>query len=153
MADQVSGTHDERVEMALADALGDRPGALHALAVAARRLVASMAAGSSEILYQTYAVSNVFTFSGKPGDGFIHIATYKNHVNLGFNRGAFLQDEHGLLEGTGKAIRHIRLRGEETLRRPEVLELIEQAVAQGARLVDEKGSRSPQVFVDKSKRG
>ena len=146
-------SHQEQVETALSDLLGDRPGAMLDLVKTFETAwVAELAPGSSEILYLTHAVSNVFTFTGKPGDAFIHIAVYTNHVNLGFNRGAFLDDLHGVLEGTGKAIRHVRLRGEETLRRPEVVALIEQAVAFGADAAAEKGGADPQVFVDKSKR-
>jgi len=145
-------THQQDVESALADLLADHSGGLLDLVLSARRRVAELAPGSSEILYLTHAVSNVFTFTGKPGDAFIHIAVYTNHVNLGFNRGAFLEDPKGTLEGTGKAIRHVRLRGEETLRQPEVVELIEQAVAIGAEAAEEKGGPVKQVFINKSKR-
>ncbi|MEM1180507.1 MAG: DUF1801 domain-containing protein [Acidobacteriota bacterium] len=145
-------TQEQRVEAALRDLLGDRPGAMLELVLAARRLVTELAPGSSEILYLTHAISNVFTFTAKPGDGFIHIAVYARHVNMGFNRGAFLDDPHGLLEGTGKAIRHVRLDGEETLRRPELSELIERAAAQGADAAARKGGRAEQVFIDKTTR-
>jgi len=48
-----------------------------------------------------------FSFTGKQGLGFIHIATYANHVNIGFDRGTELEDPDELLRGTGKLIRHI----------------------------------------------
>jgi hypothetical protein len=35
---------------------------------------------------------------------------FKAHVNVGFFRGAELFDPNGLLEGTGKFIRHVKLR-------------------------------------------
>jgi hypothetical protein len=35
---------------------------------------------------------------------------FKAHVNVGFFRGAELADPGGLLEGTGKFMRHVKLR-------------------------------------------
>ncbi|MHC4416754.1 MAG: DUF1801 domain-containing protein [Planctomycetota bacterium] len=39
------------------------------------------------------------------------IAAAKDHVTLGFARGAELADPAGRLEGTGKDMRHIRIKG------------------------------------------
>ena len=52
-----------------------------------------------------YAVSIAFTYTEKSRGAFCHIAVYKGHVNLGFNRGAELPGGEGVLEGTGKLIR------------------------------------------------
>ena len=41
---------------------------------------------------------------------FAYVNAYNAHVNLGFFYGAFLPDEFGLLEGTGKRMRHVKLR-------------------------------------------
>jgi hypothetical protein len=51
----------------------------------------------------------------------------KNHVTLGFHSGALLEDPAGILEGTGKNIRHVKLRTKEDLERPEVAALIRAA--------------------------
>lgn len=37
-----------------------------------------------------------------------YLASYSDHVNLGFYRGAELPDPRKLLEGTGKALRHVK---------------------------------------------
>ncbi|MEX2143744.1 MAG: DUF1801 domain-containing protein [Anaerolineales bacterium] len=37
------------------------------------------------------------------------IILYKEHVNLGFPRGVDLPDPEGLLEGTGKRARHVKI--------------------------------------------
>lgn len=42
--------------------------------------------------------------------GFGYVNAYKDHVNLGFFLGALLPDPAGLLEGTGKRGRHVKLR-------------------------------------------
>lgn len=43
---------------------------------------------------------------------FAYVNVFKAHVNVGFFRGAELSDPHGLLEGTGKRMRHVKLRPE-----------------------------------------
>ena len=40
---------------------------------------------------------------------FAYINAFKSHVNVGFFRGAELPDPDGLLEGTGKFMRHVKL--------------------------------------------
>jgi len=44
--------------------------------------------------------------AGKP---FCGVFAYAKHVSLEFGNGAALPDEHGVLEGTGKLRRHIKL--------------------------------------------
>jgi hypothetical protein len=41
---------------------------------------------------------------------FAYVNAFKAHVNVGFFRGAELADPAGLLEGTGKYMRHVKLR-------------------------------------------
>lgn len=41
---------------------------------------------------------------------FAYVNVFKAHVNVGFFCGASLPDPAGLLEGTGKAMRHVKLR-------------------------------------------
>lgn len=40
---------------------------------------------------------------------FAYVNTFKSHVNVGFFRGATLADPAGLLEGSGKRMRHVKL--------------------------------------------
>jgi len=44
------------------------------------------------------------------GEPFCYVVGYAKHVNLGFCDGASLPDPEGLLEGTGKAMRHVKIR-------------------------------------------
>jgi hypothetical protein len=53
----------------------------------------------------------------------------KYHVTFGFLRGTSLPDPGKLLEGTGKNLRHVKLRAAEDLRKPALKKLI-QAAAQ-----------------------
>jgi hypothetical protein len=100
------------------------------LALAVRRLVLEEAPAASEIVYDAYnAVALGFTLTGRFREAFCHVAVYTAHVNLGFNHGAYLPDPDGLLEGTGKHIRHLRLTRLEDLRRPHLRRFLRAALA------------------------
>lgn len=43
---------------------------------------------------------------------FGYVNAFRDHVNVGFFRGAEIDDPAGLLEGTGKFMRHVKLRPE-----------------------------------------
>ncbi len=58
-----------------------------------------------------------------------YLASYSDHVNLGFYRGAELHDPRKLLEGTGKALRHVKVRSLEQARSRPLRDLIREAVA------------------------
>lgn len=40
---------------------------------------------------------------------FAYVGVFKSHVNVGFFRGTEIADPEGLLEGTGKRMRHVKL--------------------------------------------
>ncbi len=84
-----------------------------------------------ESIYDAYnAVAIGFSFTGRLKDGFIHIATYSRHVNLGFNHGASLPDPEGVLRGTGTSVRHIRIEKGEDSKREFLGEYIRAAIEQ-----------------------
>jgi len=60
-------------------------------------------------------------------DGMCHINVFVRHVNLGFSRGAELDDPRGVLRGTGKAMRHITLKTLSDLNRPEIRTYLREA--------------------------
>ncbi len=55
------------------------------------------------------------------------INAFKAHVNVGFFRGAELADPAGLLEGTGKYMRHVKLRPDGDIDGTALIRLIESA--------------------------
>ncbi len=61
---------------------------------------------------------------GKMAAGYAYARAFRAHVNLGFLRGVALPDPEGLLEGTGKALRHIKLRMPEEALAPAVRALM-----------------------------
>jgi hypothetical protein len=59
--------------------------------------------------------------------GFAYVNIFKAHVNVGFFRGAALPDPTGLLEGTGRFMRHVKLRPGARLDAGAIARLIESA--------------------------
>ena len=62
------------------------------------------------------------TFEAK--DPFCFYMVGKNHVTFGFHYGTSLEDPEGLLEGSGKNLRHVKLRSVEDLEKKGLKELV-----------------------------
>lgn len=60
---------------------------------------------------------------------FAYVNSFKDHVNVGFFRGSELEDPMGLLEGTGKHMRHVKLRADSDIDTTALIRLIESAYA------------------------
>ena len=58
---------------------------------------------------------------------FAYVNAFKAHVNVGFFRGAEIADPERLLEGTGKFMRHVKLRPERDVDATALMKLIETA--------------------------
>lgn len=66
----------------------------------------------------------------KMSEGCLYVLPHTEHVNLGFYRGAHLDDPAKLLEGTGKAMRHVKIRSIDEAEDPAVRALIEAGLAE-----------------------
>ncbi len=102
------------------------------VALALREIILEEAPDASESIYQVYTVAIWFGFSGKMKDMFCYITTNAGHVNLGFPRGASLSDPNRVLEGDGKAMRHIKFRSLRDVERAFVRRYIQAAMEQAA---------------------
>ena len=60
-------------------------------------------------------------------DGYVYITPRHGHVNVGFFRATSLDDPDGLLEGTGKTMRHIKILDAEAARLPALRRLLAAA--------------------------
>jgi hypothetical protein len=58
---------------------------------------------------------------------FAYVNAFKAHVNVGFFRGAEAADPEGLLQGTGKFMRHVKLRPGEEVNAMALKQLINAA--------------------------
>ena len=58
---------------------------------------------------------------------FGYVNAFKAHVNVGFFRGAEIADPEGLLEGTGKFMRHVKLRSHRNVNVTALSKLIDTA--------------------------
>ena len=100
------------------------------LALGLREIILEEVPEASESIYQVYTVAIWFGFSGKMKDMFCYIATNAGHINLGFPRGSTLPDPNGVLEGEGKAMRHIKFRSIAELERNYVRRYIRASIEQ-----------------------
>jgi len=60
---------------------------------------------------------------------FAYVDAFRAHVNVGFFRGAEIADPEHLLEGTGKVMRHVKLRPERDVDAMALMDLIATAYA------------------------
>lgn len=60
---------------------------------------------------------------------FGYVNAFKAHVNVGFFRGAELADPENLLEGTGKLMRHVKLKSDRDVDTTALTTLIKTAYA------------------------
>jgi hypothetical protein len=58
-----------------------------------------------------------------------YVNTFADHVNVGFYFGAVLGDPSGLLEGSGKFMRHVKVRPGTFVRHAELQQLVRDAYA------------------------
>ncbi len=58
---------------------------------------------------------------------FGYVNAFTSHVNIGFFHGADLADPAGLLEGTGKYMRHVKLRPESDVDATALVKLVDAA--------------------------
>jgi len=68
---------------------------------------------------------------------FAYVAAFSAHVNVGFFQGASLPDPAGLLQGTGKRMRHVKVRWGEPIDEAALGRLIEDAWRDMRRRLDE----------------
>ncbi len=104
----------------------------------------------NELLYHTHALTAVFSISEKLGDAYCHIPVYTQHINLGFNKGALLEDPDHLLTGTGKLIRHIAIQVPVDYRNDQVRTLVKRAIEFAEKDMD-KPTRSKGKTISKIK--
>ncbi|HIB66575.1 MAG TPA: hypothetical protein EYO33_16030 [Phycisphaerales bacterium] len=69
----------------------------------------------------------LFKTASKEGNTVCYLSAHKKHVSLGFAEGSELKDPTGLLQGSGKRQRHVKIKKLADVGRSELRELIRQA--------------------------
>ena len=75
----------------------------------------------------------------KMSEHFCYIGAHKQHVNLGFYRGADLPEPEGLLEGTGKVLRHVKVRELDEVEQPSLRQLVLLSLEERQEALGRKG--------------
>jgi hypothetical protein len=104
---------------------------VQSVAVALRKAVLGEVGPCHETVfpvYQNNVISILYSTTEKRmKDNICLVVVYRDHVNLMFPRGVDLKDPRGLLEGSGKAMRHVKMLSSADVSRPGVRALITQA--------------------------
>lgn len=99
---------------------------ISALVQALRELVLQVIPGVSEQVHMGWGAIR-YQQGSSMRDAIASLVPHRNHVNLQFSDGVDLPDPAGRLEGTGKRMRHSKIRSIADVRAPEVRGLLEAA--------------------------
>jgi hypothetical protein len=118
------------------DALAGSSDQVQEIARRLRELIVEVYPDVVEVPWPKQRIAGYGVGPKKMSEHFCYIGAHREHVNLGFYYGAELPDPHGLMEGTGKKLRHIKVRdaegiGQSSLRRYIQLALDERKEALG----------------------
>lgn len=119
MAETKFGTFDDLLETA---AESFRP-----IMVSLKKIILEIDPNATEVVRLGDRAATFGVGPKKMSEGYCYIMPHKSWVNLGFYKGAHLDDPNGLLEGTGKSLRHIKIRSSEDVVQAGVRKLIEDA--------------------------
>ncbi|MBN9414122.1 MAG: DUF1801 domain-containing protein [Candidatus Eremiobacteraeota bacterium] len=103
--------------------------AIQQLAEQARQLVRRVAPQAHEDIETSWGGYLLFKQVQGAGNTVCWVSLHKKHVSLGFSMGAEMSDPKGLLQGTGKRQRHVKLKKAEDLEQPALRVLLEEAWA------------------------
>jgi hypothetical protein len=86
------------------------PDKIAALAQALRKYFIKETQPTMELVADSTTSVNIgYGFTEKAWDCYCAIIVYSKHINISFPSGAYISDPHGLLQGKGKRVRHIRV--------------------------------------------
>lgn len=112
---------DERIEAFIASQVADVQPIIRRLRVLVQATLPDM--------IEYLDVHNVIRYGRdtKASQWRYYISGHKGHANLGFVRGAGLPDPDGLIEGTGKNLRHVKVKTVAAAENPALRQLLEAA--------------------------
>jgi Domain of unknown function (DU1801) len=95
-----------------------------ALALASRSLILDVFPRAVEVVWAQQRTAGYGTGPKKRTEQFCWLAPFAKHVVFGFYYATELPDPEGLLEGTGRLMRHVKIRRPEDLERPALRALV-----------------------------
>ena len=101
---------------------------LRPVCVALRKLIENLDKDVVEIVWLNQKIASYGVGPKKMSEHYAYIAVQGSHVNLGLYHGTSLADPNLLLEGTGKELRHIKLREASAVNSKAIADLIRQAI-------------------------
>ena len=111
-----------------AQAIDGRPAQITEIADRLRALIIEIYPDVVEVPWPVQGIIGYGVGPKKMSEHFCYVGLYKSSVNLGFYHGVDMPDPDGLLEGTGKRLRHVKIEDPETVNRPEIRRLIEASL-------------------------
>ena len=120
MSEAILGEFDDLVNMT------DRP--LRPVIRRLREIIVEIDSDACEVVRLGDRAATYGLGPKKMSQGYVYILPHKSWVNLGFYKGADLEDPRNLLEGTGAKMRHVKIRSIEDANRPSIHALVEEAL-------------------------
>ena len=93
-----------------------------------RQLIASLDKAGVEVVWPKLQIASFGVGPKKMTQHYAYIGIQKSHLNLGFYHGTSLEDPAGLLEGSGKNLRHVKLHNMTAAKNPAIRALLVAAI-------------------------
>ena len=106
--------------------------AIRDLALDLREVVLKVLEPPNESVLDVYVLAMNYGFSERMKDQVVYIGVYSKHINLGFHWGARLDDPERILEGSGKQMRHIKIKSKADLGNPVLRDYLLRAAPESA---------------------
>lgn len=117
--------------------LGSYDAGVKEIALRARGLIFKLVPKAEEKVYFGWRTIS-FSVNAEMSGQFCSIGPVRKYVNLYFMQGTSLEDPKGLLEGTGKNMRHVKLKGVGDLKNAALNQLIKTAAKQQQEKLQQK---------------
>ena len=101
---------------------------LRPLCESLRRIITGLHGDVVEVAWPRQRIASFGIGPKKMSEHYAYIAVHASHVNLGFYHGAALQSRASVLEGTGKRLRHLKLRDVPSTKDPAIAALLREAI-------------------------
>ena len=119
----------EEARGSFSDVLASAPPGLRPVCSALRRLIAARHPGLVEVVWRRQRIASYGIGPRKMSEHYAYIGVQRSHVNLGFYHGSALADPAGLLEGTGRRLRHVKVRSAAEAASAPLAALLGRAIA------------------------